>query len=88
MGQGKLSIARIFDFFLKFTIFLVFFGSIPSHPYFQVQYKCNPGGIETRTIEISSSSCGIRRGRLDSAMEGYISTICKKNIIKIYFKKF
>ena len=50
-----------------------------------VQYKLISVEVEMRTIEISSPSFRIHRGRLDNVMKIYISTICKKNIIKIYF---
>jgi len=40
-----------------------------------VQYEVKSGEVETRTIEISSPSCGIHRGRLNNAMKDHIAKL-------------
>ena len=53
-----------------------------------VQYKLISVEVEMRTIEISSPSFRIHRGRLDNVMKIYISKLLPKFLSKNIFKNF
>ena len=53
-----------------------------------VQYKLISVEVEMRTIEISSPSFRIHRGRLDNVMNIYISKLLLKFLSKNIFKNF
>jgi len=53
-----------------------------------VQYELKAVGIEIRTIEMSSPSCGIHRGRWDNMMKDHILELLPKKISKNIFKNF